>query len=126
MFYLYIAVMFMLVIHGAWLYDSIQAERAARHGAIYLGTTNNVAQASAVANNYLATTQVFATGVRTVQVYWNSGVPVCVVRTEMRTFVPGLPQIFSSASPRWTDRIMITKEAVATGEHKFTNAWEYN
>ena len=124
-FYLYIAIIFLLIIHGAWLYNNFQADLAARHGALYFGTTNDAAQARTIAAEHLARTQVFSNTVN-VRVFWTGSVPACVVETEMRTFFPGLPRLFGSGNPLWSDRIPITKEAVATGEHKYTNPREYN
>ena len=124
-FYLYMAIMFMLVIHGAWLYNNFHADRAARHGALYLGTTNNTVQARAIAADYLANTQVLS-NTKNIRVYWSGSVPVCIVETEMRTFFPGIPKLFSRGNPIWTDKIPIVKEARATGEHKYTNSSEYN
>jgi len=124
-FYLYLAVVFLLVLHGAWLYNNFQADLAARHGALYLGTTNDAARARNIAAEHLARTQVLSDTVN-IRVFWTGSVPACVVETEMRTFFPGLPRLFNSGSPIWADRVRITKEAVATGEHKYTNAGEYN
>ena len=124
-FYLYMAVMFMLVIHGAWLYNNFHAERAARHGALYLGTTNNVAQARSIASGYLSNTQVLS-NTKNIRVFWSGSVPTCIVETEMKTFFPGIPKLFSRSNSLRADKIRITKEAVATGEHKYTNSWEYN
>lgn len=115
----------MLVIHSAWLYNNFQAERAARHGALYLGTSNNAAQARAIAADYLDRTQVFS-NTNNIRAYWSGTAPVCRVETEMRTFFPGIPRLFSNSNPVWSDRIPIVKEAAGTGEHKYTNSWEYN
>ncbi|MCL2766330.1 MAG: pilus assembly protein [Peptococcaceae bacterium] len=124
-FYLYMAIMLILVFHGIWLYNNFHADRAARHGALYLGTTNNAAQARTIAADYLLKTQVLS-NTKNIRVYWSGQVPVCIVETEMRTFFPGIPKLFSSSNPFWTDKIQIVKEAVATGEHKYTNSSEYN
>jgi hypothetical protein len=124
-FYLYLAVFLMLIIHGSWLYNNFQADRAARHGALYYGTTNNANQARAVAAEHLNKTQVFST-TKNISVYWSGSVPVCRVETEMKTFFPGIPKLFSPSNPVRADKIPIVKEAMATGEHKYTHSGEYN
>jgi len=124
-FYLYLAIVFMLIVHGLWLYNNFQAERAARHGAVYLGTTNNPAQAQLIARDYLGRTQVVSS-TRDVRVFWAGDVPVCRVEIEMTTFFPGIPLLFNRDNPAWSDKISIVKEAVATGEHKYTHSHEYN
>ena len=124
-FCIYTAVVFMLIMHGAWLYNNYQVERAARHGAVYLGTTNNVAGARAAANDYLGTTLVFTTG-RTITPYWSGSVAMCQVQTEMTTFFPGIPKLLNRSNPVMSDTITIRKEAVATGEHKYTHSSDYN
>ena len=123
--YILIAVIFMLALHGFWIYNNFHADRAARHGALYLGTTNNAAQARNEASQYLLKTQLLS-NTKNVRVYWSGTNPVCVVETEMYMFLPGLSKLFDSSNPLRSDRINIRKEAISTGEHKYTNSWEYN
>lgn len=124
-FYIFMAVLFMFVIHASWLYNNFQADRAARHGAVYLGTTNNYGKAEATAKNYLVKTQIFSQ-TKNVRVYWAGNSPTCRVETGMKTFFPGLPKMLNRNNPLWSTEVRIVKEAVAPGEHKYTNSNEYN
>ena len=124
-FYLYFAVLFIFIIHGSWLYNNFQADRASRHGAVYLGTTNSTTKAETIAKDYLAKTQILSR-TKSVKVYWNGTSPVCRVETEMTTFFPGIPKMLNPKNPLWERKIQIAKEAKAPGEHKYTNAKEYN
>ncbi|WP_338013790.1 hypothetical protein [Desulforamulus profundi] len=124
-FYIYIAVLFVFIIHASWLYNSFQADRAARHGAVYLGTTNNYAKAKTVAENYLAKTQIFSR-TKNVSVYWNGNSPACRVETSMKTFFPGIPKILNKNNPIWSKEVQIIKEVAAPGENRYINPSEYN
>ncbi len=124
-FYIYMAVIFMFVVHGAWLYNNFQADRASRQGAVYLGTTNNVGQAETIARNYLTQTQIFSS-INRVEAYWSGNSPVCRVETTMTTFFPGIPKLLNRNNSMWSSEVPITKEAIAPGEHKYTNSSEYN
>lgn len=124
-FCIYMAVIFMFVIHGSWLYNNFQVDRASRHGAIYLGTTNNPHKAETIARDYLNKTQIFSR-TKNVTVYWSGGSPVCKIETSMQAFFPGLPKLLNRKSSFWSNEVQIRKEAVAPGEHKYTNSNQYN
>ena len=124
-FYLYMAVIFMFLIHGLWLYNSFQTDRAARQAAYYYGTTGNAAKAKNAAVNYLDKTQV-ATTVKDISVYWSGRNASARVRVDMQTFFPGIPKLLNPKASAWSDSITISKEAISPGEHQHTNSGEYN
>ncbi|WP_031516875.1 TadE/TadG family type IV pilus assembly protein [Desulfofalx alkaliphila] len=123
-FCIYLAVLCIFLIHGLWLYNSYQTDRAARHAVVYLATTNNSSQAENIARNHLNNTMV-ASQIKDVRVYWNGQQPTARVSTEMATFFPGVTKMLDPSSPKWSGKVTITKEAVAPGEHKFTHSHEY-
>jgi hypothetical protein len=124
-FYLYMAIIAMLIIHGLWLYNITQTERAARHAAVYLGTTNDVDKAEEVANEYLEKTLVL-TRVENISVYWNGDSPAAQVHTAMKTFFPGISKLLNPENPGWVDEVQIEKVVTAPGEHRITHSNEYN
>lgn len=124
-FCVYMAVILMLLIHGLWLYNNFQAERAARHAAVYLAATNNPTRAEAVARDYLNKTQVIS-AIKDISAYWSGSTPVARVNTEMQTFFPGLPKLLNPKGPNWVGKVPIVKEATTPGEHQHTNSKEYN
>lgn len=124
-FNLYMAVILMLIIHGLWLYNNFQADRAARQAAYYFGTTNNGPMAEDIAVKYLSKTQV-ATTVKDVSVYWSGQNAAAQVRVDMKTFFPGIPKLLSPKSANWVGSVPIVKEAISPGEHQYTNSGEYN
>ena len=120
----YLALIFMIIVYSGWLYNSFQADRAARHGAIYVSTTGNATQAKAVAQDYLNKTVVLAR-VSNITV-GSASTPTCRVQVEMTTFFPGIPKLLDSRNPMWADKIQIVKEATTPGEDKFTHSGNYN
>lgn len=124
-FNLYMAIILMLIIHGLWLYNNFQADRAARQAAYYLGTTNNGSIAEDVAVEYLSKTQI-ATTVKDVSVYWSGRNAAARVHVDMKTFFPGIPKLLNPKNANWVGSVPIVKEAISPGEYHHTNSSEYN
>lgn len=122
---LFIGLILFLIILGLWLYNSTQTSQAARLAAHDLAVTGNYNEAQQMAYDHLARTSI-AAKTNSVAVYWDGSAAHARVDTEMETFFPGLPKLFNPASPNWTGKVSIIREAETTGEYRFRNPQKFN
>lgn len=115
---IFIAMIFMLIIIGLWIYNSNQTSQAARLAAHHLAVTGKYDESQQLAYNHLNKTKV-AASTREVTVYWSGDMACARAETEMETFLPGLLKLLDPSAHNWTGRVTISREAVTTGEYRF-------
>lgn len=109
---------FLLIITGLWLYNSVQTSQAARIAAHHLAVTGRHDEAVQRARDFLSKRNVAAKTIDVVA-YWSGDSARARAETEMETFVPALPKLFNPSAPIWTDKVTISKEALTTSEYRF-------